>query len=123
VLGNRLVIEIAPFQQTRLRFESKVPGSPLSIASVEMQADFDKQFGVEALEAYGPLLIDAMRGDQSLYKHRIEVESGWAAVMPFLNSSSATIRKSIASNYAPGSWGPAAADEMMSRDGRAWHNE
>jgi glucose-6-phosphate 1-dehydrogenase len=123
VLGNRLVIEIAPFQQTRLRFESKVPGTPLSIASVEMQADFDKQFGVEALEAYGPLLIDAMRGDQSLYKHRIEVESGWAAVMPFLDSSSATIRKSIASNYAPGSWGPAAADEMMSRDGRAWHNE
>ncbi len=123
VLGNRLVIEIAPFQQTRLRFESKVPGAPLSIASVEMQADFDKQFGVEALEAYGPLLIDAMRGDQSLYKHRIEVESGWAAVMPFLDSSSATIRKSIASNYAPGSWGPAAADEMMVRDGRAWHNE
>jgi len=123
VRGNRLVIEIAPFQRTTLRFESKVPSTPLSIASVEMQADFDKQFGVEPLEAYGPLLVDAMRGDQSLYKHRIEVESGWAAVMPFLDGSSSEIRKSIASNYAPGSWGPAAADEMMARDGREWHND
>lgn len=124
VEGNRLVIEIAPAQQTRLRFESKVPGTPLTIAGVEMQADFDKQFGVEAVEAYGPLLVDAMRGDQSLFKHRVEVESGWSAVMPFLDpASSATIRKGIASNYAQGSWGPAAADEMMAREGRAWHNE
>ena len=89
----------------------------------EMQADFDKQFGVQALEAYGPLLVDAMRGDQSLYKHRLEVEGGWVAVMPFLDAMSAPIRKSIASNYAQGSWGPAAADAMMARDGRVWHNE
>ncbi len=123
VTGNRLVIEIAPAERTRLRFESKVPGTPMRISSIEMSADFDKQFGVEALEAYGPLLVDAMRGDQSLYKHRIEVESGWAAVMPFLDISSAGIRKSIASNYAPGSWGPAAADELMARDGRTWHND
>ena len=123
VSGNRLVIEIAPAERTRLRFESKVPGTPMTISSVEMSADFDKQFGVEALEAYGPLLIDAMRGDQSLYKHRIEVESGWAAVMPFLDASSSGIRQSIASNYAPGSWGPAAADEMMTRDGRKWRND
>ncbi len=123
VMGNRLVIEIAPFERTRLRFESKVPGTPLTIASVEMQVDFDKEFGVEPLEAYGPLLLDAMRGDQSLYKHRLEVESGWAAVMPFLGPGSMAARQGIASNYAPGSWGPAAADELMSSDGRAWHND
>jgi glucose-6-phosphate 1-dehydrogenase len=129
VRGNRLVIEIAPSERTRLRFESKVPGTPLSIGSVEMQVDFDKEFGVEPLEAYGPLLVDAMRGDQSLYKHRLEVEGGWAAVMPFLAAGASAgaganaIRKGIASNYAPGSWGPAGADEMMRRDGRAWHND
>ena len=121
--GNRLVIEIAPAERTRLRFESKVPGTPLSIASIEMQADFDKEFGVEPLEAYGPLLVDAMRGDQSLYKHRVEVEGGWSAVMPFLGPASSAARAGIASNYAPGSWGPAASDAMMARDGRAWHNE
>jgi glucose-6-phosphate 1-dehydrogenase len=94
-----------------------------------MQVDFDKEFGVEPLEAYGPLLVDAMRGDQSLYKHRLEVEGGWAAVMPFLAAGASAgaganaIRKGIASNYAPGSWGPAGADEMMRRDGRAWHND
>ena len=91
--------------------------------SVEMQADLEKRFGVAAIEAYGPLLVDAMRGDQSLYKHRIEVESGWAAVMPFLDQRSAGLRCGMASNYAQGSWGPAAADDLMRRDGRAWHDE
>lgn len=122
-VGNRLVIEIAPNECTRLRFESKLPGTPFRIASAEMQVDFDKQFGVVALEAYGPLLVDAMRGDQSLFKHGREVESGWASVMPFLGAGSAAIRQSIAANYAPGSWGPAAADAMMQRDGRQWHND
>ena len=43
--------------------------------------------------------------------------------MPFLGPESAPIRRHIASNYAPGSWGPAAADEMLARHGRQWHNE
>jgi len=123
VRGNRLVIEIAPMQRTLLRFETKVPGMPLRMDSVEMQADLEKQFGVAAIEAYGPLLVDAMRGDQSLYKHRIEVESGWAAVMPFLDQRSVGLRRGMASNYAQGSWGPAAADDLMRRDGRAWHDD
>ncbi len=122
-VGNRLVIEIAPDERTRLRFESKLPGTPFRIASAEMQVDFDQQFGIEPVEAYGPLLVDAMRGDQSLFKHGREVESGWASVMPFLGAGSAAIRRSIAANYTPGSWGPAASDAMMARDGRAWHND
>ncbi len=122
-IGNRLVMEIAPDERTRLRFESKLPGTPFRIANVEMQVDFDKEFGVEPVEAYGPLLVDAMRGDQSLFKHGREVESGWAAVMPFLGSGSSDIRTLINANYAQGSWGPAAADEMMARDGRVWHND
>jgi glucose-6-phosphate 1-dehydrogenase len=122
VRGNRLVIEIAPMQRTMLRFETKVPGTPLRMDSVEMQADLDKRFGVATVEAYGPLLVDAMRGDQSLYKHRIEVESGWSAVMPFLGAESADLRSGIASNYQQGSWGPAVSDDLMRRDGRAWHN-
>jgi glucose-6-phosphate 1-dehydrogenase len=122
VQGNRLVIEIAPRERAELRFESKVPGRRMAIAPIAMQADFRKEFGGQPVEAYGPLIVDAMRGDQSLFKHRTEVEGAWSAVMPFLDARSAPLREGIAGNYAQGSWGPRAADDLMLRDGRAWHD-
>ena len=43
--------------------------------------------------------------------------------MPFLGpESEKTIRKGIHGNYAPGSWGPKSADDLMARHGRKWHN-
>jgi len=94
----------------------------MAIAPVAMEADFRKEFGGHAVEAYGPLIIDAMRGDQSLFKHRTEVEGAWSAVMPFLDARSAPLREGIVGNYTQGSWGPKSADDMMLRDGRAWHD-
>jgi glucose-6-phosphate 1-dehydrogenase len=119
--GNRMVIEIAPGERFSLRFGAKKPGE-MRICDVEMTMDYEKAFQVEAVEAYGPLMIDAMRGDQSLFKPRVEVESAWHAVMPFLDGRSASLRAGIHSNYAAGSWGPAAADALLARDGRAWFN-
>jgi len=43
--------------------------------------------------------------------------------MPFLDERSARARAGIHANYACGSWGPASADELLARDGRAWRNE
>jgi glucose-6-phosphate 1-dehydrogenase len=121
--ANQIVIEIAPRESVSLRFEGKVPGPGMKIDSVMMDFDFAKRFKAEPMEAYGPLLLDAMRGDQTLYKHGLEVENAWDAVMPFIDAkTSAPLRKSIRSNYKSGSWGPASADELMSRSGRAWHN-
>jgi glucose-6-phosphate 1-dehydrogenase len=119
--GNRMVIEIAPGERFSLRFGAKKPGE-MRICDVEMTMDYEKAFKVEPVEAYGPLMIDAMRGDQSLFKPRFEVESAWRAVMPFLDARSAGLRSGIHANYAAGSWGPAAADALLARDGRAWFN-
>ncbi len=123
VQGNRLVIEIAPCERAQLRFESKVPGRRMAIAPVTMDADFRREFGGQPIEAYGPLIVDAMRGDQSLFKHRTEVEGAWSAIMPFIDERSAPLRQGIRANYGQGSWGPAAADALMQRDGREWHND
>jgi glucose-6-phosphate 1-dehydrogenase len=120
---NRLVIEIAPKERFNLRFEVKVPGFGLRGANVDMQLDYADRFKAEPVEAYGPLIVDAMRGDQTLFKHRVEVEGAWNAVMPFLDERSAEARRGIAANYACGSWGPKSADELLARDGRCWRNE
>ncbi|MBX3356330.1 MAG: glucose-6-phosphate dehydrogenase [Phycisphaeraceae bacterium] len=120
--ANRMIIEIAPHERFRLRFEGKEPGQGFKLTPMELIMDYREQFNVEPLEAYGPLIIDAMRGDQSLYKHRMEVEGAWRAVMPFIGPESEPLRRSIHANYAPGSWGPETADAMLARDGRRWHN-
>lgn len=116
---NRIVINIAPEDGISLRFEAKVPGPKLLIDSVKMDMDYSKAFNAKALEAYGPLMLDAMRGDQTLFKHRDEVESGWRICEPVIQSPE--VRRRI-ETYAPGSWGPSAADELLARDGRQWHN-
>ena len=118
---NRMVIEIAPRGAFSLRFECKVPGSGLRVDSIEMDVDYDERFKVEPVEAYGPLIVDAMRGDQTLFKSRVEVECAWNAVMPLLDDRSKAIRTGIAGNYAVGSWGPDSADRLMGPS-RAWHN-
>jgi glucose-6-phosphate 1-dehydrogenase len=123
VPGDRMIIQIAPGERFSLRFNSKVPGAGLSLRPVEMVMDYRTEFGNESVEAYGPLLVDAMRGDQTLYKTREETEDAWRAVMPFLGPESAPMRADITANYAPGSWGPDAARALLARDGRAWHDE
>ncbi|MEM7228545.1 MAG: glucose-6-phosphate dehydrogenase [Planctomycetota bacterium] len=120
--GNQIIIEIAPHEGVRLRFKGKVPGADLNMDTVTMNVDYEKWFNAQPVEAYGPLIIDAMRGNQTLFKHRYEVEGAWRAVMPFLGPESECLRREMRGNYAPGSWGPASADAMLARDGRAWHN-
>ncbi|MBL8747187.1 MAG: glucose-6-phosphate dehydrogenase [Phycisphaerae bacterium] len=117
--ANRIIINVSPEDGVSLRFEAKVPGPIFKIESVKMDMDYAKAFNAEPIEAYGPLMLDAMRGDQTLYKHRDEVETGWRIVQPVLDSRKA--RETI-QTYRAGSWGPDAADELLARDGRRWHN-
>ncbi|MCC6908642.1 MAG: glucose-6-phosphate dehydrogenase [Phycisphaerales bacterium] len=115
---NRLIINIQPDEGISLRFEGKIPGA-MRIDSIKLDFDYLARFGGEPIEAYGPLLLDAMRGDQTLFKHRDEVEGAWSAVMPFLDPD---LRRDIAGNYAPGSWGPRESEDLLAKSGCAWHN-
>jgi len=116
---NRIIINIAPDDGVSLRFEAKVPGPTVRIDSVKMDMDYSETFDAKPVEAYGPLLLDAMRGDRMLYKHRDEVEGAWRICQPLLDS--ARLREQI-QEYAPGTWGPRSSDELLARDGRVWHN-
>jgi glucose-6-phosphate 1-dehydrogenase len=122
IQADRMIIQIAPGESFSLRFNSKVPGASFALRPVEMVMDYRKEFGNDSVEAYGPLLVDAMRGDQTLYKTREETEDAWRAVMPFIGAASEPLRAGIHGNYAPGSWGPQAADDLLAREGRSWHN-
>ena len=64
---------------------------------------------------YERLLGDAMAGDGALFTSQDAVEAAWAAVDPVLSVHHAALP------YAPGSWGPVAADALTAADG-GWHN-
>ena len=123
LIPNRIVMEIAPRESIRVRFECKEPGLEFQLDTLEMDSDFQREFETENVESYGPLIIEAMRGDQTLFKHRLEVEGAWRAVMPFLDERSRGLRSGIRGNYAPDSWGPPSSDELLARHAAEWNNE
>lgn len=110
---NILSIGIQPDEGIHLRFESKVPDSVQTTRSVEMDFHFRADPASDPLpDAYERLILDALTGDASLFIRNDEIEATWAApTAPTLVS------------YAPGSWGPPAADALLSRSGRQWRLE
>ncbi len=118
---NQMVIAIQPDEGVRLRFTGKVPGIGLKIDDVVMDFDYTNHWKVDPPDGYATLLLDAMRGDQTLFKHRDEIEASWNSVQPVLDYW-ATHPQSDLPNYAAGTWGPPAADLMMEREERYWRN-
>jgi glucose-6-phosphate 1-dehydrogenase len=119
---NLLIIRIAPDEGIALRFEAKVPGPEMVLRSVQMNFSYSETFKVSPATAYETLLLDAMIGDTTLFNRADQVELSWAIIEPLLEVWSATRPFQPFPNYAAGTWGPAAADALIARDGRAWHN-
>lgn len=119
---NQIVIGIQPDEGIRIRFEGKEPGVGMKMNEVVMDFDYVKQWEVDPPDGYATLLHDCMRGDQTLFKHRDEIESSWYACQPVLDYWEDNPQSDLP-NYAAGTWGPSASDLMMQRDGRYWRNE
>jgi glucose-6-phosphate 1-dehydrogenase len=116
---NVLAMRIQPDEGIMLRFAAKVPGLGLDVRTVNMDFAYDTSFVVDSPDAYETLILDALLGDASLFTRADEVEAAWSVVTPIINAW-ADMNAPSFPNYAAGSWGPEAADELMERDGRRW---
>jgi glucose-6-phosphate 1-dehydrogenase len=116
---NYLVISIEPTEGIVLQFNTKVPGPAINIDGVEMKFRYKDYFKAEPATGYETLLYDCMIGDNILFQRADSVEAGWAAVQPFLDAWKKAGDKGLES-YKAGSEGPAAADALLTRDGRSW---
>jgi len=116
---NRLVIHIQPDEGISLRFGAKVPGPIMRLGLVNMEFDYARDFGHSHSTGYERLLYDCMIGDATLFQRADMVEAGWKVIQPVLDLWKALPVQQFP-NYAAGSWGPAEADELLARDGRAW---
>jgi glucose-6-phosphate 1-dehydrogenase len=117
---NVLTLRIQPDEGIALSFASKIPGHDLEVGTVAMDMKYVEAFGGEPPEAYERLLLDAMRGDATLFSRRDAVEASWKWITPILQHVEANPPADFP-NYEPGSWGPAAAEQLTRRDHCAWH--
>jgi glucose-6-phosphate 1-dehydrogenase len=115
---NVLVLRIQPDEGIALKVASKVPGDDLRVGSVTMDFSYSGAFQCPPGEAYEKLLLDAMRGDATLFARRDGDEQAWSLLGPVLEGWDAS--KQPAFEYAPGGSGPAEADALLRRDGRRW---
>jgi glucose-6-phosphate 1-dehydrogenase len=115
---NALVLRIQPDEGISLKFGAKVPVQGIRIRSVNMDFDYGASFMVDAPDAYETLIVDALRGDATLFTRRDEVDQQWAFVDPIIEAwASSPAGPPL---YEAGTWGPADADALIERDGREW---
>lgn len=117
--ANRLVIRLQPDDGVQLQLMMKVPGSgKLKIVPRQLDLRYDTAFGVRSPDAYERLLTDVIRGDQTLFMRRDEVEQAWAWIDPILAGWQDYYPQPH--RYAAGSWGPSQAIGLIEREGRSW---
>ncbi len=104
--ANTLVITLQPNEGFRLYFDVKAPGEPFRLQRLTLHFDYGEEFKFLP-EAYQTLLLDVLRGDQTLFVHADEVETSWRVYAPLLE------RRDTPYFYPAGTWGPAEAARVV----------
>jgi len=118
---NRLFFNLQPDPGIRLAVGVKAPGLTTSANQDLMKLQFTAgPFGDHG-KGYERLLHDVMTGNPTLFQRADFVEEGWRLVQPLLDAWKNPPQDAFP-NYAAGSSGPKAAEELLSRSGRAWHS-
>ncbi len=116
---SRLVLSIQPEEGIVMGFQAKFPGPNMLLRPVEMRFTYQDSFAVPSPEAYETLLWDVMNNDPTLFMRADQVEAAWQLLVPVLKAWAKSTPRDFP-NYAAGSWGPKAADELLAREGHAW---
>jgi glucose-6-phosphate 1-dehydrogenase len=118
--ANRLVIRLQPDEGVKLDLMIKDPGpGGMRLQQVPIDMTFKEVFSVRNPDAYERLLMDVVRGNQTLFMRRDEVAAAWAWIDPILENWKASV--DLPKTYTAGTWGPAASVALIERDGRTWH--
>jgi glucose-6-phosphate 1-dehydrogenase len=118
VQPNQLILTVQPNEGVSLSLGAKIPGSTMRIRPVNMEFLYGSAFMSQSPEAYERLIMDAMRGDATLFTRNDEVDAQWTIVDPILAAWRGADERPVPS-YEAGTAGPAEADELIG-PGREW---
>lgn len=118
---NTLSFCIQPDESIHLRFEAKVPDTTTKSSSVNMDFSYNSAFpGIKLPDAYERLLLDAIKGDASLFARSDEIETAWRLIDPVIELSESEKGKRLLETYKKGSWGPSKADKLLQKYNHKW---
>ncbi len=117
VQPNQLVLTVQPNEGVSLSLGAKIPGTRMRIRPVNMEFLYGTSFLSQSPEAYERLIMDAMRGDATLFTRNDEVEAQWRIIDPILEAWEHG--EEPLAEYPAGSHGPEEADEILA-PGHRW---
>ncbi|NTU43045.1 MAG: glucose-6-phosphate dehydrogenase [Nitrospirales bacterium] len=116
---NVIVLTIQPEEKIGIRFSVKYPDSLNRVAPVNMGFSYSDAFTVQSHLAYERLILDCIKGDQTLFVRQDGVDALWEIVDPLI-ARWEELQGPAFPNYGAGTWGPAAAETFLQREGRRW---
>ena len=114
---NKLIIRVQPDEGISMRFGLKKPGAGFEAKEVSMDFRYADLASPSLLTAYERLLLDAMKGDATLFARTDAVHACWKFVQPILDYKAQNGR---VYEYEAGTWGPKEADKLIAKHGRVW---
>ena len=115
---NIMVLHLQPNEGISLHFSAKQPGQIVKLDGVRMDFRYQDFFQLQPSTGYETLIYDVLIGDATLFNRADNIDAGWRAVQPILDEVARGGDQ--VHTYAAGTDGPAAADALLSLDGRRW---
>lgn len=116
---NWILLGIQPNECMKMEMQVKVSGLEMSTRTISLDASYRKGDEREH-DAYEDLLLDAMRGDHSLFLRYDEVEWAWRVVDPIVKVWS--MERDFINTYPAGTWGPRGTYRLFDRDDQFWRH-
>ncbi|MGR9071769.1 MAG: glucose-6-phosphate dehydrogenase [Gammaproteobacteria bacterium] len=118
---NKLIIHLQPNEGVEIEMLNKVPGvdGNIKLQQAKLDLSFLETFKKSPVfGGYEKLILEAMRGNPTLFLSRAEIEQAWK----WIDSIQAAWRRlnALPKPYPAGSWGPVASVALLARDGRVW---
>ena len=117
---NQLILTLQPNEGVSLQLGAKIPGTRMIIRPVNMEFLYGTSFLSQSPEAYERLIMDAMRGDPTLFTRNDEVEAQWEICDPIVSAwATHPDTPGPLPQYEAGSHGPSEATEILF-EGHTW---
>jgi glucose-6-phosphate 1-dehydrogenase len=112
VQANQIILTVQPDEGVTVSLGAKIPGPQMRIRPVNMEFHYGTSFLSQSPEAYERLILDAMRGDATLFTRNDEIEALWGIIDPILTAWHEDTATTIP-QYESGSAGPAEAQALL----------
>lgn len=120
-MPNQLIIRLQPEESIRMRIYVKAWGDDMELQPVHLNLDFNDVFKKRQMIAYERLCIDIIKGNQTLFMRRDEVDAAWAWIDPIREAWEKHNVKP--KSYTAGTMGPAASNALISKEGLKWYED